>query len=57
VDYYYRNSTTYEWDTAAGEAILRAAGGATLSHPEGTELDYNKESLANPHFTCQSKFF
>lgn len=54
VDYYVRTTNTYEWDTAAGEAILAAAGGATLAFPEGTSLDYNKESLANPYFTCQS---
>lgn len=57
VDYYMRNTNTYEWDTAAGEAILLASGGTTLSHPEGTPLSYNKESLANPHFTCRSRFF
>lgn len=57
VDYYMRNTNTYEWDTAAGEAILRAAGGSTLSYPEGIDLAYNKESLSNPHFTCHSKFF
>jgi 3'(2'), 5'-bisphosphate nucleotidase len=45
---YYRHGTTMEWDTAAGEAVLRAAGGTVLS-PEG-ELRYNKAELKNPSF-------
>lgn len=57
IDYYVRTSDTYEWDTAAGEAILENAGGKTLSLPDNERLLYNKESLANPHFTCRSKWF
>lgn len=53
-DYYIRTTGTYEWDTAAGEAILAAAGGRTLSHPAREEFAYNKESLLNPNFTCES---
>ena len=30
-----------EWDTAAGDAVLRAAGGATLT-PLGAALRYGK---------------
>ena len=57
VDYYVRTSDTYEWDTAAGEAILARAGGRTLSLPGMTSLEYNKESLLNPHFCCRSRWF
>lgn len=57
VDYYVRTSNTYEWDTAAGEAVLAGAGGRTLSLPENNRMKYNKESLVNPHFVCRSRWF
>lgn len=57
VDYYIRTSDTYEWDTAAGEAVLSRAGGKLLSLPGHKPLQYNKESLLNPHFVCNSKWF
>jgi 3'(2'), 5'-bisphosphate nucleotidase len=47
---YYRHGNTMEWDTAAGEAVILAAGGAVLT-PEGP-LSYNKEDLKNPSFLC-----
>ena len=59
VDYYPRTSPTYEWDTAAGQAILEAAGGSLCElrgDGEGAALCYNKESLHNPHFVCRNKF-
>lgn len=40
-DIYPRFGRTMEWDTAAGDAILRAAGGAVLT-PGGEPLDYGK---------------
>ncbi|KAF2990337.1 3'(2'),5'-bisphosphate nucleotidase CysQ [Methylocystis sp. MJC1] len=40
-DVYPRFGPTMEWDTAAGDAILRAAGGVVLD-PSGTPLRYNK---------------
>lgn len=55
VDYYIRTTKTYEWDTAAGEAILAAAGGKTLTYPEGDPLKYNDEWIENPHFTCRGQ--
>lgn len=55
-DLYVRTSPTYEWDTAAGEAILNAAGGTILSLPDRSRFEYNKESIVNPSFTCQSPF-
>ncbi len=54
VDYYARLTNTYEWDTAAGELILEGAGGRTATMDGGARLEYNKESLLNPHFFCRS---
>ena len=57
IDYYPRTSDTYEWDTAAGEAIIEAAGGRIYSLKDESLLQYNKASLVNPHFACRSKWF
>lgn len=48
-DFYPRLSPTQEWDTAAGDAIVRAAGGRVLQST-GEPLRYNKEALLNPDF-------
>lgn len=40
-DVYPRFGPTMEWDTAAGDAVLRAAGGAVLD-PTGAPFLYNK---------------
>ena len=53
VDYYPRTTHTYEWDTAAGELILREAGGSTLALPSNERLLYNKEDLHNPWFVAR----
>lgn len=53
VDYYPRTTHTYEWDTAAGELILREAGGETYSLQDHTPLLYNKEDLRNPWFVAK----
>lgn len=53
VDYYIRTTTTSEWDTAAGELILKEAGGITTIYPTNKELAYNKESLDNPWFIAK----
>jgi 3'(2'), 5'-bisphosphate nucleotidase len=42
-DLYPRFGPTMEWDVAAGEAVLRAAGGQVLS-PDGERLAYGKKS-------------
>lgn len=50
-DVYPRYAPTMEWDTAAGHAIVRAAGGEV--YQAGTAampLAYNKENLLNPSF-------
>lgn len=50
-DIYARFGTTFEWDTAAGQAILEAAGGSVTTL-DGGRLRYGKTDKAylNPHF-------
>ena len=51
-DLYPRFGPTMEWDTAAGDAVLRAAGGMT-STLDGEPLRYGKRGgrdFLNPHF-------
>lgn len=58
VDYYPRTTDTYEWDTAAGQAILEKAGGRIYAIDENcSSIGYNKETLLNPHFICHAKWF
>lgn len=55
VDFYPRLGPTMEWDTAAGDAVLRAAGGVVVTL-DGAPLSYGKTDVAdmrdfeNPHF-------
>lgn len=50
MDVYPRFGPTSEWDTAAAQCVLEAAGGAVL-RLDGTPLDYNrKENILNPDF-------
>lgn len=49
-DFYPRYSPCSEWDTAAGQALLEAAGGALVGL-DGRPLRYNeREELLNPPF-------
>lgn len=49
-DFYPRFGPTSEWDTAAGQAVVEAAGGRVTTL-DGWPLLYNrKESLLNPEF-------
>lgn len=52
-DLYPRLSATMEWDTAAGHAILRAAGGSVTTL-DGAPLRYGNitNGLRNPHFVA-----
>ena len=53
--YYPRFSPTREWDTAAGDAVLRAAGGRVVV-ADKTPLAYGKKGLHNPSFlACASE--
>ena len=48
-DVYPRFGRTMEWDTAAGDAVLRAAGGAVRTL-DGGLLRYGKDGFENPDF-------
>jgi 3'(2'), 5'-bisphosphate nucleotidase len=48
-DIYPRFGRTMEWDTAAGHAILSAAGGR-VETTDGTVLTYGKAGYENPFF-------
>jgi len=48
-DLYPRLGPTMEWDTAAGQAVVEAAGGS-VRQLDGSPLRYNKEELLNPYF-------
>ncbi|MGS2724616.1 3'(2'),5'-bisphosphate nucleotidase CysQ [Porticoccus sp. GXU_MW_L64] len=51
-DLYPRFAPTCEWDTAAAQAVLTAAGGQVVNL-DGEPLSYNrKESLLNPFFVA-----
>ena len=49
-DFYPRLGPTSEWDTAAAQAVVEAAGGAVTTL-DGRPLRYNeRDTLLNPHF-------
>lgn len=48
-DIYPRFGPTMEWDTAAGHAVLLAAGGNVVKL-DGTELSYGKPEYRNPDY-------
>jgi 3'(2'), 5'-bisphosphate nucleotidase len=50
-DIYPRLSPTSEWDTAAGHAVLLAAGGC-VDGPDGTPLAYGKHAFINRGFVA-----
>lgn len=52
-DAYPRYAPTMEWDTAAGDAIARAAGCSVINAETGSPLKYNKEDLLNPWFLVE----
>ncbi len=51
-DLYYRHGPTMEWDTAAGQAVLEAAGGKVLRMEDQKRFFYNREDLLNKSFIC-----
>ena len=51
-DVYVCYSKTKEWDTAAADAILRAAGGKVLRISDGQPLEYSKTEYPNPPFVA-----
>lgn len=57
-DLYPRMGRTMEWDTAAGHAVLKAAGGEVFTL-DGAPLAYGKrdgDTFANPHFVAAGAF-
>ena len=53
-DIYPRFGPTNEWDTAAGQGVLEAAGGEVVT-TDGRPLAYGKPGFGNPHFIARSK--
>lgn len=54
-DFYPRLGPTWEWDTAAGHALVAAAGG-TVVDVNGDALTYNKPTLLNgPFFAAPNR--
>lgn len=52
-DVYPRLGPTSEWDTAAAQAIVEAAGGH-VTRLDGTPLGYGKPDVLNPYFVASS---
>lgn len=53
-DFYPRLGRTMEWDTAAGHAVLQAAGGMVLRFDDNRPLMYGKPGWENPHFLAMA---
>ncbi len=53
-DLYPRFGRTMEWDTAAGHAVLAAAGGR-VETVEGAPLTYGKPGFENPFFIAKGR--
>jgi 3'(2'), 5'-bisphosphate nucleotidase len=51
-DLYPRPGRTMEWDTAAGQVVLEAAGGRVLTADDGSPLRYGKPGFENPGFVA-----
>ena len=54
-DLYPRTGPTMEWDTAAGHAVLLAAGGR-MAAPDGTPFRYGKPGFRNGAFVASGPF-
>ncbi|WP_102225861.1 3'(2'),5'-bisphosphate nucleotidase CysQ [Acidimangrovimonas sediminis] len=53
-DLYPRLGRTMEWDTAAGDAVLRGAGGAMVRFDDHTPFTYGKPGFENPFFIAHA---
>ena len=53
-DLYPRIGPTMEWDTAAGQAVLEAAGGR-MTRLDGTPFLYGKPGFRNPGFIAEGR--
>jgi 3'(2'), 5'-bisphosphate nucleotidase len=54
-DLYPRTGPTMEWDTAAGQAVLEAAGGRVIA-PDGSPFRYGKPGFRNGAFVACGPF-
>ena len=54
-DFYPRLGPTMEWDTAAGDAVLRGAGGEVADRATLKPLAYGKAEFRNPHFLAYAR--
>lgn len=52
---YPRFAPTMEWDTAAGQAVLEAAGGSVVEWPSAIPMRYNREKLLNGWFLASAQ--
>ena len=53
-DIYPRLGRTMEWDTAAGDAVLRGAGGRVVRFDDHAPFDYGKPGFANGFFIAHA---
>ena len=53
-DLYPRLGRTMEWDTAAGDAVLRGAGGRMVRFDDHAPFTYGKPGFANPFFIAHA---
>ena len=53
-DLYPRLGRTMEWDTAAGDAVLRGAGGLVVRFDDHKPLGYGKPGWDNPFFIAHA---
>jgi 3'(2'), 5'-bisphosphate nucleotidase len=53
-DLYAAEPRAYEWDIAAGHAILKDAGGQVTDF-EGNEIYYGKQGFKNPSIILKNK--
>ncbi len=53
-DLYPRLGRTMEWDTAAGDSVLRAAGGRMVRFDDHSTFTYGKPGYENPFFIAHA---
>ena len=53
-DIYPRLGRTMEWDTAAGDAVLRGAGGKMVRFDDHSTFTYGKPGFENPFFIAHA---
>ena len=53
-DFYPRLGPTMEWDTAAGDAVLRGAGGMVIRFEDHAIFDYGKSGFRNGFFIAHA---